>query len=496
MTAQSKSNARQWIWLLCLLAVVHVFVFSAAFPFFNNVDEQIHLDLTVKYSQGHIPRSLETISTETIPYAVIYGTHEFVWPSNNFPTEQFPPPWTQPVEKVAPGLAAAKAAWNQVINHETSQPPLYYTLAGLWWWIGKICGFDGGQLLYWLRFLNIPFIAMLVWLGYATARTVFPENQFIQIAVPALIAFFPQSIFYAINNDILSPLTFGLAFLLLLKFFQTETPGPRLGIATGLALAATYLTKISNLPLLVVSGIFIALKIFQLARAGILRGSISPLAALFYCAAIPAIAWLAWTKYNFGDFTGAAAKIRFLGWTYKPFLEWWHHPIFTPQGFGTFLHDLLATFWQGEILWHRRTLALPSVDMVYVLFTCVVIASALINLLPKFKSATMPQREALWFSFACFGATIAFLGFLSIIYDFHDCFYPSTAHPYFTSGRLMLGALIPFLLLFVYGLNGVLKKFSNPVKFLVLAAMILFMLISEITIDWPVFSSAYNWFHM
>jgi hypothetical protein len=267
-------------------------------------------------------------------------------------------------------------------------------------------------------------------------------------------------------------------------------------MAAGLAFAATYLTKISNLPLLAVSGIFIALKIFQFARAGRLRGSISPLAALFYCAALPAIAWLAWTKYNFGDFTGAATKIRFLGWTYKPFPEWWHHPIFTPPGFGTFLHDLLATFWQGEILWHRRPLALPSVDMVYVLVTCVVIASALINLLPKFKSATAPQRQALWFSFACFGATIAFLGFLSIIYDFHDCFYPSTAHPYFTSGRLMLGALIPFLLLFVYGLNGALKKFSNPAKFLVLTALILFMLISEITIDWPVFSSAYNWFHM
>src|ERR1035441_3007586 len=60
----SESQERRIVWLLCLLAAVHVFVFSAAAPFFNNVDEQIHLDLAVKYSQGHLPRSLEPVSTE------------------------------------------------------------------------------------------------------------------------------------------------------------------------------------------------------------------------------------------------------------------------------------------------------------------------------------------------------------------------------------------------------------------------------------------------
>ena len=45
--------------------------------------------------------------------------------------------------------------------------------------------------------------------------------------------------------------------------------------------------------------------------------------------------WLAWCKHAFGDFSGTAAKIQFLGWTHKPFAEWWHHPIFTPHGFWT-----------------------------------------------------------------------------------------------------------------------------------------------------------------
>jgi len=56
----SESQERSIVWLLCLLAAVSRFLFFRRRPrFFNNVDEQIHLDLAVKYSQGHIPRSLE-----------------------------------------------------------------------------------------------------------------------------------------------------------------------------------------------------------------------------------------------------------------------------------------------------------------------------------------------------------------------------------------------------------------------------------------------------
>ena len=33
-------------------------------------------------------------------------------------------------------------------------------------------------------------------------------------------------------------------------------------------------------------------------------------------------------------------------------------------------------------------------------------------------------------------------------------------------------------------------------KFSALGAMMLFMLIAEITIDWPIFPNPYNWFHM
>jgi hypothetical protein len=494
----SESQERRIVWLLCLLAAVHVFVFSAAAPFFNNVDEQIHLDLAVKYSQGHLPRSLEPVSAEVVPYATLYGSPEYVGIPANFPGGQFPPPpWTQPLEKVRPALVAKTAAWRTVTNYEAAQPPLYYTVAALWWRLGKGCGFHDGRLLYWLRFQNLLVVAILVWMGFAAARLVFPGRRFLRLGVPALLASLPQSAFYSIQNDVLSPLAFGAAFILLVRLLRADVPGVRLGTLTGLALAATFLAKISNLPLLAVSGLVVLFKIGCLARSGKLRAAGLALAALALCVGLPMIAWLAWSKHTFGDFSGTAAKIQFLNWTYKPFGEWWHHPIFTPHGLWTFVSGLMATFWQGEFLWHRQPLASPVVDAIYAISSVGFVGVAVIALLSRSTVSTEPQRQALWFGFWSFIATVVFLGFLSIIYDFQDCFYPSRAHPYFTSGRLMLGALIPFLLLYLYGLDRALGRVKNNwIRPLVLIGMILFMLISEILIDWRLFPNAYNWFHM
>jgi len=210
----SASQERVLVLLLGCVAAVHVLFFSAAFPFFNNVDEQAHFDLAVKYSEGHIPRALETVSTNATPYVIVYGSLEYLMASTNFSIEQFPPPWTQPMEKIGSKLLAWEASWNQVTNHEASQPPLYYALTGAAWRAGTALGLHDGFLLYWLRFLNGFIVAGLVWLGFAVARMIFPDNPFLKLGVPALLAFFPQSAFYSIENDALSPLAYGAAFVL------------------------------------------------------------------------------------------------------------------------------------------------------------------------------------------------------------------------------------------------------------------------------------------
>ena len=42
-----------------LVAAVRVAIFTAAFPFFNSVDESVHFDLVCKYSHGELPRGLD-----------------------------------------------------------------------------------------------------------------------------------------------------------------------------------------------------------------------------------------------------------------------------------------------------------------------------------------------------------------------------------------------------------------------------------------------------
>jgi len=381
-------------------------------------------------------------------------------------------------------------------NLESSQPPLYYALAGLWRNLGKAIGLRGGDLLYWIRFLNVPMIAALVWLGYVAARMVFPENGFARIGVPTLLAFLPQSSFYSIQNDALSALCFGAVFILLLRLLREE-PTVRLGLATGLALAATYLTKLSNLPLLAISAVLVILKLRLLSKAGKVREGFPAMALLILSAGIPISLWRAWSKFNFGDAMGSETKIALLGWTHKAFADWWSHPIFTPKGFFVFFSHLVASFWRGEFLWHSQTLSSSTVDTIYFVLSIIFVGVAMVALSRRASLPIAPQQQALWLSLATCFSMVAFLGFLSIIYDFHKCFYPSREHPYFTSGRLMMGVLIPFSLLFVYGINRGFGRMRNGwVRPLFLAALVLFMLISEVAVNWPVFSSRYNWFAM
>ena len=322
------------ILLLCIAAALRVFIFSAAFPFFSNIDEDLHFDLITQYSHGQVPRGFDRLKEETLNWIVPYASPEFLFPPEQFPDGKFPTPlWKQPWPEVEPEIASTRAAWNGEINFESSQPPLYYALAGLWWWIGKQIGLVGIQALYWIRFLNAPLMAIVVWLGYVTARTIAPERLDLRIGVPLLVAFIPQNVFYAMNNDVLSPLCFGVLFLCVLQWLRTDAPSLSLGALSGLALAATCLTKLSNLPLVSVAlAVKVARSIAIISRTP--RAGLIALAALISCAAIPVGTWILWTKFHFGDVTGSTAKISLLGWTRKPFGDWWQHPILAPTAFG------------------------------------------------------------------------------------------------------------------------------------------------------------------
>jgi hypothetical protein len=479
--------------LICLLAAVHVFVYAAAFPFFNNVDELQHFDVVLKYSRGEVPRTMDFIDHQTAMDQIGYGATFFLVKGTNL-GELSPQTWKLPAAEKA-NLLPPDAPVFHAMSYESSQPPLYYASAGIVWRILGALGLDEGQKLYGLRFLNILVVSLLVWLGWLCAKVVFPGKMFPRLALPALIAGLPQSAFYSIQNDVFSPLGFGAAFFGLLRLCQTEAPGWRLGAATGLAFAAAFLTKMTNVPLLAVSGLALCGFAWRLQRKDRLRPALPALAALTVCALLPALCWIGWCRSHFGDFTGSRDKLLFLGWTAKPLVAWFQHPIFTAAGAWTFLSAFLSQFWQGEISWHDQVLCLPGVKVFYDLLTLVVILIAVVPLLghpaPGFSLETYGLRLAF---FLC-AAVLAFLIYISIRFDFHNCAYPSSTYPYLDSGRLALGALIPFLLLFVSGLDRALRRTPFPLKCGLLAALLVVMLSAEFVTDLPAFQDTYNWYH-
>ena len=498
------TKERVLISLLCVAAALRVFIFSAAFPFFSNIDEDLHFDLITQYSQGQVPRSFDRLREETLNWIVPYASPEFLSPSERFPEGKFPAPlWKQSWSRVEPEIAATRAAWSSEINFESSQPPLYYGLAGLWWWIGKQIGLVGIQSLYWVRFLNAAVVAIVVWLGYVAARTIAPERLDLRMGVPLLLAFIPQNVFYAMNNDVLSPLCFGVLFLCVLQWLRTDAPSLLLGAITGVAIASTYLTKLSNLPLIIIAGVVILARLVRIVRRSPHAGLIA-LVALLLCAAVPIGGWMVWLKLQFGDATGSTAKIAFLGWTRKPFVEWWQHPIFTPHGLWVFWSDLIATFWRGEVEWHGRRFDWQIADRLYTVSSLVFIAAAVFGLRKAFGLSAF-QRQAIVVAILTVAAGIAFLGLLSVQFDFGSCINPSRSHPYFTSGRLLSGAMIPFALSYVYGISCLCRLATSRFRqtcwidtaspLIVLGAIVVFSQASEIFITHSVFASEHNWFH-
>src|SRR6267143_2987955 len=254
LAAFTNRKERTLILLLCLAAALRIFISCAAFPFFTEVDEDLHFDLVMRYSLGRLPRTFDLLSKESLDWIVPYASQEFIQTPDRFPDGKFPPPlWKQSGPEAEEVMAVTREAWSTEINFESSQPPLYYSLGAVWLRLGQRIGLTGIESLYWIRFLNVPLIALLVWLGYVTARTIGPERLEMRIGVPLFLAFIPQDVFYSINNDVLSPICVGGLFLCVLRWLRPEPPSLWLGISTGLAVAATYLTKLANLPLLSVA---------------------------------------------------------------------------------------------------------------------------------------------------------------------------------------------------------------------------------------------------
>jgi hypothetical protein len=484
----SETKLRWIVLSLCAVAAVRVLVFAAAFPFFNNVDEQAHVDLVVKYSHGQIPRKIEPFASESALYFAVYSTPEYFLKPEQYGGNYPPPTWLLSSEERRKILDEEVPFWESRDNHESGEPPLYYATAGAWMNLARGFGLRGLSLLYWVRFLNIAFAAVLVWIGFAAARSTFPQNQFLQLGVPTLLALWPQSAFYSIQGDAFSPICFGIAFLGLTKILKQERVDIVLAIWTGLALAATCLIKTSNLPLPIIALAVIAWKMFRNGKRNFVA-----LGVFVLSVAVPLTIWFAWNSQHFGDLTATRSKIELLGWTRKPITQWLPHPIFTFHGLREFWPELSASFWRGEFVWHLERMASGFADMFYAVSTALIIFASIIFLR---RDTDKDRQPILWLALLSFLSILAFLVVLSMSFDFGKCPYPTREHPYFTSGRLLNAAAVPFFLLFVYVIDRVGEWIKQQwVRWGLLGATALLLLVSQLQTNAPAFSSRYNFFH-
>jgi hypothetical protein len=124
----------------------------------------------------------------------------------------------------------------------------------------------------------------------------------------------------------------------------------------------------------------------------------------------------------------------------------------------------------------------------------VLLVAALLGLRKKAGLSTF-QQQAIGMAALGFIASVAFLALLSVQFDFGNCINPSRAHPYFASGRLLSGALIPFALFYVYGIDCLFRRINVALPLIILGVIVVLMVTSEIMIIRVVFASEHNWFH-
>ncbi len=481
---------------LAALAAARVLFLSLAFPFFTNVDEFRHVDMAQKYARGYVPgREGDAYEPETVRLVAILGSPEYHRdPRSSSPVPA--PTWRSGPEVLARRLARVEASIGPIHNLEANQSPFYYSVAGAWLRLGRALGLDGGPLLYWLRALSAPATFALVIATFALLRGVHARSRFLRLGVPAFIAFLPQDCVTYVTSDALAPLLGGVGFLLCVRLALRPQSGPLQGSAAGLVSAAAILTKLPNALLVAVAAFCAAAsrRERRSAGAGESRGT---WLALWVALALPVGAWLVRNQILLGVATGDAVKIEKLGWGRRPLAEWLSHPLFGPEGLGSFLGGLVSTFWRGEIAWRQETLAHGAADGLYVAATALCLVLAAVGLRGARPRGERVAEGAAWVAVL---SAVAILGWLSVRFSYGPTTNPSLEHPWFANGRLVAGVMVPFALLFVRGIECGAAWFPvrwrEPVAWAVLAALLGAASVSEAILSAPVVRSAYNFFHL
>ena len=491
-SAAQLTRAQMIIALFCVAASLKILFFSVSLPFFP-LDEELHFDAIYKFAHGYQKsRDLPGFDHDTAEIIERYHSPQFLRvpdPGRPFVPLAF---WCHPAEEhLPPELQSRTQTWLQLKNIEIDAPPVYYELEAVWFKIGRLMGYSGLFLLYWLRALNAIGYGFFVLFSWMFVRECYPENSYLQLAVPIFLLVFPQDCFLFLIPNALCATFMAATLLLFARLRSVPNRGVFFYLLTGALAAVTALLGFGNF-LVAVPLLFVALLILKdawgrEARNQLLARTIAMLSA----AALPMVIWFARNYFVLGNWSGSKSKQEFLTWSAKPLSQWLHHPLFTPSGFAYFVSTLSRNFWRGEVYWASAPRT-AWIDPIYFWLSLILCGTYVVHVFRR-RSLNRTQSFADYASIALLVASVLFLAFISLPFDFGRCFYPSRAHPYFVSGRLIIGALLPFLIAFLGGLQILCTRISsrlNPLYVAIGLASGIF--VTETVLFIPILSSRFN----
>jgi hypothetical protein len=414
---------------LMLLAGIRVAVYATLLPALTRPDELQHYDRILSVVRGESNGGVRRLSDEAIGAFFLALKDE----SPAGPGSARAQPQSGPTEKS--GAPAPQIDYER--NHEFCEPPLYYEIAASWHELGMSVVWRHSQMPYWDRYLNVPFVAGLVGLGSLVARRLFIGAA--RLIVPIFLALLPQSDLYGINNDALMPIVFGLFLFAYLRLCE-KPASVAWSLFCGLTLAAGTWTKTTSVPL-------VAVGCLAFAQTLLTRQRIVPRLLAFVCGLLATVPLYLANLRTFGHLTGAFTKMQMQGYTVRPFVEWFRHPLFTPAGFVEFFTELTNSYWLGEMSlnhWQGQVLLHAPYILVWLcpLITLVILGGV-------WRRNLGSERRAVTVCWASFVASAAFLAVCSAPMDFGIHPTPTAwwSFPGFVGGRLMIGTLLPFAVL-------------------------------------------------
>ena len=345
---QRVRSLAQRMFVVLLVAFVAKQLFAvAAFPAFSGHDEVAHFSyVRTLATEARVPVLPELEAWRTSrqlgqePAGDFFDTDLYPWCrfTLDWYCEPDHPRWGSDPPRV---VTVRQSFYPSGFQYAANHPPLYYALMSPVYLLGRGFSLETQQAL--LRLATIPFGVATVFLAYRLARTLFPDDSFLAITVPAFVAFQPQISYESamVNNDIL-----GIALLSLVLYLCVlglrDGFSRRLSLALGVAVGLSLLAKGTSLMAIPVVGLAVLLGVgwrdpLGVARRGVWIGlPTAALAAPWY--------WFLYRTYgNIDGFEQIAA------------LQWWNRPL---GGFFQLLVDrdfVLLRFKEtwGEYGWRQ-----------------------------------------------------------------------------------------------------------------------------------------------